>query len=185
MALLLAFSTVPTLVGAFLVEPLSSFTEIHANSRPRTCIRPSETHLASFSPFVSEVEGDGLLANEPEPEKADSTIEPIMDQNGREFEVGNIARVSMENLRAFQVAKSGKGAFDATNKQFVPNPESPYLLLPVGLRGVITKVYHSEELSANFQIQVKFDPKTYLEEGFAAPVGFTMHFAPDEVDCVV
>ena len=60
------------------------------------------------------------------------------------------------------------------------------LVLPVGMRGVVTKVYDSEgAVSSNLPVQVKFVPGQHVEEGFDPPVPFLMHFETFEIDAVV
>lgn len=104
------------------------------------------------------------------------------DKNGKEFAEGQMVRICKEGLKAYQVSPKAKGSFDAS--KFVPDSSLPYLILPVGLRGVVTKVYDTESISANFPIRVKFEPDVLTEEGFSAPVTFLMHFAPLEVEIV-
>jgi len=110
------------------------------------------------------------------------------DKNGKDFVVGAIVRVTVENLKAFQVPPKGFGTFDE-NKNFVPASDTvergkKNLAVPVGLRGVVNKVYDVDEVSANWPIQVKFMPSKNADEGYDPPVAFLMHFEPHEVECV-
>ena len=116
--------------------------------------------------------------------KADVTLK---DQTGNVFVVGGIIRVAKDNVKAYQVSTDGYGAFN-DDKQFVKASEdsprsSKNLVLPVGIRGVITKVYDTTEISSNFPIQVKFTPGENVDEGYDPPVPFTMHFSPREIEC--
>lgn len=103
--------------------------------------------------------------------------------------VGIIVRVAKEGLKAYQVPPKGKGSFDRDDKKFVPIPEDAprgmrNLQLPVGIRGVVTKVYGEQQIiSANFPIQVKFVPGENTDEGYDPPVPFLMHFLSNEIEC--
>ena len=104
------------------------------------------------------------------------------------FEVGSVVRVVAKDLKAYQVPPKAYGSFDS-DKNFVPAPEggdrlTQNLKIPVGLRGVVNKIYDDNEVSANFPIQVKFVPGEHVDEGFDTPVQFLAHFSPDEVEVV-
>lgn len=122
-----------------------------------------------------------MLADAPSPFATSSASAAIKDANGKEFKVGSLVRVAKEGLKAFQVPPKGLGYFDA-DKSFVA-ATSKYLVVPVGLRGLVTKVYDVDEVSANFPIQVKFEPGAYVDEGYDPPLQFLMHFTPEEVEC--
>ena len=142
-----------------------------------TCTRRCQpSFLSSFSPLISELK-------EEDKKEEEKPVEPVLDSNGKEFIVGNVARVSRENLKAYQVPSTAKGSFDQY-KQFTADETIPYLCLPVGLRGTITKIYNDPDLSANFPIQISFVPKEQTDEGYSAPTAFTMHFSPRELECV-
>ena len=153
-------------------SPGSRYSRIRVQKGQYRATKSSPTRVW-FSEFFTEVQ---------EEETADSSG-PIVDNNGAEFLVGNIARVSMGNIKAHQVSKSGRGWF-SENKEFVSDVSMRHLDLPVGLRGTITKVYNVDEISANFPVQVKFVPGEHTEEGYSAPCSFLMHFRPDEVECI-
>ena len=110
----------------------------------------------------------------------------IQDKNGLSLTLGSLVRVTRPNLRAFHVAPKARGSFDEESKTFQPNPESKALVLPVGLRGIVTKLIDVEQtvLSANFPVEVQFTPGEYTEEGYDAPVSFKMHFGVKEIECV-
>ena len=88
--------------------------------------------------------------HEPTPEEHIPAVE-LQDKNGKRFEVGCVVRVASDRVKAFHVSPAGRGRFD-DKKQFQPGVKS--LLLPVGLRGVVTRVYDQNEISANFPIAV-------------------------------
>jgi len=104
------------------------------------------------------------------------------DKNGQEFTEGRVVRICKAGLKAHQVPSKGKGSYDGTT--FMADPTTPYLILPVGLRGVVTRVIDTKAVSANFPIRVKFEPDVETEEGYSAPVPFLMHFLPQEVEIV-
>ena len=134
---------------------------------------------ADFKP--EKMGGNGESNNKKEDEE-----DPIT-----KFEVGAIVRVATKGLKAYQVSPKAYGSFDPDNKVFVPAPTenrdraTQNLQLPVGLRGVITKIYNDEALSANFPIQVSFVPGEHVDEGFDTPVQFVAHFSPEEIELVV
>lgn len=116
-----------------------------------------------------------------------SSGDKVVDKNGEEFTVGSIVRVSVDGLKAFQINNKGQGWFDE-NKKFVPDvsesSKKKFLLLPIGLRGSVMKVYDENVVSANLPIQVKFNNGANTEEGYDTPASFLMHFMPNELECV-
>jgi hypothetical protein len=117
----------------------------------------------------------------------ENTEHTLEDANGKVISVGIIVRVAKEGLKACQVPLKGKGSFDS-DKKFVPMPkDSPRglrsLKIPVGIRGVVTKVYDERQIGANFPVQVKFVPGENIEEGYDSPVPFLMHFLANEIEC--
>jgi hypothetical protein len=131
------------------------------------------------SPFTEDIKT--TARNIPAPES-------LMDSKGQEFSIGAVVRVAQDGLGAFQVPPKARGSFhveDGSSKEFVANDNAKSLALPVGLRGVITKVYDPDAgISANYPVQVKFAPDEYTDEGFSAPTSFLMHFMPHEIECV-
>jgi hypothetical protein len=113
----------------------------------------------------------------------------VLDAQGKEVTVGAVARVCVEGLQAFQISPKGRGRFD-DDKNFVPNTDKDtpmglkYLAVPVGMRGVVNKIYIESEVSANFPIQLKFVPGIHTEEGYDTPQAFLMHFESREVELV-
>ena len=82
----------------------------------------------------------------------------IDDKNGAPITEGTIVRVAVENLKAYHCQAKGRGSFNE-KKEFVAAPESSEratkcLVLPIGMRGVVTRVFDKSKLSCNFPIQV-------------------------------
>jgi hypothetical protein len=112
----------------------------------------------------------------------------IADHRGNAIGVGSIVRVIAKDLKAYQVSPKGFGKFDDSGN-FVPAPEggargTKNLEIPVGLVGVVTKVYDEDDVSANFPIQTKFVPGAPFVEKYDPTVPFLMHFLPEELECV-
>lgn len=115
--------------------------------------------------------------------QVDSPGHSVHDAKGQTISVGTVVRVVQENLKAYQVPPKGQGSFNE-QREFVPREDGdqrPYLLLPLGLKGIATKVYDENAVSANFPVQVKFEPGKYNDE-YDPPVPFSMHFLPEEVE---
>ena len=127
------------------------------------------------------------MAEEEKEEKQQQPSIELTDKNAKVLSVGDVVAVA-QDVKAFQVPPNGRGHFDE-NKQFVPLAEdtgrsSRHLLVPTGMKGVVSKLIVEATLSANFKIQVKFTPgESYnTEGGYDPPVAFVMHFAPNEVE---
>jgi hypothetical protein len=110
----------------------------------------------------------------------------VQDKNGKLVTVGTVIRVASENVKAYQVPGKGQGSFNE-KKEFVPAPEDSLraaknLALPVGLQGVVKKIYDVGAVTANFSIQVKFTPGENIAEGFDTPVPFLHHFDSSEIE---
>ncbi|KAL7581215.1 hypothetical protein ACA910_005998 [Epithemia clementina (nom. ined.)] len=153
-----------TIIGITQQQQLQGRTQTQQSRNSSTSIR------LSWSEFYSE--------------PTTTKTSGLVDDNGKEFVVGGIARVAVAKIKAYQVSQLGRGRYDESSKAFVADEKLKYLILPVGLRGTITKTYDVDEISANFPIQVKFVPEEHTDEGYSAPVPFVMHFRPDEVECV-
>jgi hypothetical protein len=113
----------------------------------------------------------------------------LQDCKGEDVKVGSLVKVVVEGIKAFQVNRKGQGSF--VDGEFVPVPEGDleraqkHLALPVGLVGVVTKLYNMDDVSANFPIQAKFKPDKHNEEsGLNPPVAFLMHFESKEIEIV-
>jgi hypothetical protein len=143
---------------------------VRAGSRTASFASPTALHMDSEF-FTDATETPETVAETPE----------LKDKNEKVFEKGALVRVCVEGVKAFQVPKKGQGTFDA-DKNFVLGEK--FLLLPVGMRGTITKIYNQDEVSANFPVQVKFQPGTNLEEGYDAPVAFMMHMETYEIEVI-
>ena len=116
-------------------------------------------------------------------EEAVQSDHSLVDENGKEITVGNIVRIAMKDIKAYQVPKSARGSFNVL-KEFVMDESLPFLILPVGLRGEVVRVYNIHEVSANFPISVRFQNDKHTEEGYRAPSTFIMHFRHDEIECI-
>lgn len=112
----------------------------------------------------------------------------LKDSKGNDLKVGSIVRVVATGLKAYQVSAKAHGSF--IDGKFVPAPEGPTprgkrnLELPVGIQGVVSKLYNDEDVAANCPIQVKFAPGKYNEKAFDPPITFLMHFTASEVEAV-
>jgi hypothetical protein len=104
------------------------------------------------------------------------------DGNGMTFKPDCCVRVIKQDCKAYQVNAKYRGSFDVKTKEFVPNATLKYLAVPVGLRGVVTKVYNVDLVHANFPIRVKFQRGQHTEEGYDTPSDFVMHFESDEIE---
>jgi hypothetical protein len=111
------------------------------------------------------------------------------NKNGEELTVGCVVQISVPDLRAFQVPSKGYGHFeDGTFVPLVIESSTPRasksLVLPVGMRGIVTKVYDPDgTLSVNLPVQVKFVPDAY--PGANPPISFLMHFETNEIEKIV
>jgi hypothetical protein len=125
--------------------------------------------------------------------EAESAVESafvLKDIKGNELKVGSIIKVATAGLKAYQVNLKGQGSF--LDGKFIPSPEGPTprgrrnLELPVGMRGIVQKLYDVDDVSANFPVQVKFEPGKYNDdEGVDPPISFLMHFATSEIEAVL
>jgi hypothetical protein len=124
------------------------------------------------------------------------------DSTSSWFAVGDVVEVVQPDLRSYQVPAAGRGRYnnksatttdDNNNKALVFCPDSSlkYLILPVGLRGKVEKVYDpNSALSANLPIRVSFvkakdDAATDIDgDTPQPPVDFQMHFAASELALV-
>mmetsp|Transcript_4904 Transcript_4904/g.6639 ORF Transcript_4904/g.6639 Transcript_4904/m.6639 type:complete len:183 (-) Transcript_4904:206-754(-) len=127
----------------------------------------------------------GLTASTEEETK---TAPKLFDTNDKQFVEGAVVRV-IAPLRAFQVNKKWYGSFDEESKEFVPaDPDgerrTKCLVLPIGLRGVVTRVYDIEDLGPQHPIVVRFKPGVHTDEGFNPPTLFIMHFETYELEVV-
>lgn len=133
---------------------------------------------------------DSFFVDGTQKQEKTTDIEPVLDAKGNTVTVGAVVRVAVNGLEAYQILPKAKGSFNE-NKEFVPDTDDDTrpvgrkcLLLPVGMCGVVTKVFNVDEVSANFPIQVKFQPGSYTEEGYDPPAAFLMHFDNNEVELV-
>jgi hypothetical protein len=119
-----------------------------------------------------------------------------VDAGGRAFAPGRIVAVSSRTtslpIRAYSAPKACHGSFDTVTGEFVPRdagaPGPGFLVLPGGLRGVVERVYDTNEWDRARPIVVKFGKGRDgggdwgVGGGFNVPAAFTMHFDADELD---
>ena len=175
----------------FLTEGTAGFAPRHAGfGVPRLAVSVGEK--GACSPIVSRRTKSELCLFEIDadfkPEKKKDGDNSKKEEPLAKFEVGAVVRIVAKGLKAYQVKPKAYGSFDS-DKKFVPAPKegdrvTQNLALPVGLRGVVSKVYDDEDVSANFPIQVKFVPGEHVDEGFDTPVPFLSHFSSEEIDVV-
>lgn len=104
------------------------------------------------------------------------------DGTSKLFSVGDVVRVILPDLRAYQVPTKARGTFQEGT--FVADDSLKYMVIPIGLTGTIEKVYdEGTRLSANLPIRVSF-PSSSGEDGPESPVAFSMYFAPPELELV-
>jgi len=107
--------------------------------------------------------------------------------NGKEISVGSlIAIASTSNpIKAHSVPPIMYGQFDTTS-QFIPQDISTMsratscLVLPVGLRGEVTKIYNTNEWDRTHPILVNF--KAGEESSFNLLKAFSLHVDANEVE---
>lgn len=114
----------------------------------------------------------------------------IPDKEGNAIRKGSVVKVIASGLSAYQVPPKGYGSFTEKGQFVALSPtdsgerRNKCLKLPIGLTGIVTKVYDEQEISSNLPIQVKFEPGAFPNADFDPPVPFLMHFAAKEVECV-
>ena len=86
-------------------------------------------------------------------------VTTVEDRQGNTIGVGSVIRIAVDKLKAYQVPAKGQGLFN-DNKEFVPAPQdsprgSRNLVLPVGLRGEVTKIYDVEQISSKLSSRVE------------------------------
>ena len=111
-----------------------------------------------------------------------------LDINGKEISVGSlIAIASTSNpIKAHSVPPIMYGQFDHTSQEFIPQDKSTMsratscLVLPVGLRGEVTKIYNTNEWDRTHPILVNF--KAGEESSFNLLKAFSLHVDANEVE---
>jgi len=111
-----------------------------------------------------------------------------LDINGKEISVGSlIAIASTSNpIKAHSVPPIMYGQFDPTSHEFIPQDKSTMtratscLVLPVGLRGEVTKIYNTNEWDRTHPILVNF--KAGEESSFNLLKAFSLHVDANEVE---
>mmetsp|Transcript_23002 Transcript_23002/g.35476 ORF Transcript_23002/g.35476 Transcript_23002/m.35476 type:complete len:189 (+) Transcript_23002:136-702(+) len=120
----------------------------------------------------------------------EATVEApkLYDPNGKEFVEGSVVRV-IKSLKAYHVPPKLFGGFDEVTKVFIPGPEvgnrgSKCLVVPVGMRGRVIRVYDVEDLGPAHPVVVIFEPGENADEGYETPLQFKMHFDTFELEVV-
>lgn len=120
----------------------------------------------------------------------EATVEApkLYDPNGKEFVEGAVVRM-IQSLKAYHVNPKMFGHFDEETKIFTPAPKggergSKCLVVPIGMRGRVVRVYDIEDLGPAHPIVVMFEPGENTEEGYDTPLRFKMHFETFEVEVV-
>lgn len=118
----------------------------------------------------------------------DQSSSKIVDKNSIAFVEGCTIQTT-KSIKAFQVAASGRGSFDGST--FVPLEETDdtpradkCLIMPVGFRGTVTRVYDVDEFDAIHPIIAKFMKGDAMGGEFEPPFTFLMHFDENEVEVV-
>ena len=124
---------------------------------------------------------------EVEEETSTKEVQKLYDSNENEFVEGAVVRVAAP-IKAFHVGVKFRGSYDEETKELVPvsrdvDREDRCLVLPVGMRGVVMRVYDIVELGPSHPIKVKFTPGENIDEGYDPP-NFIMHFETYEVEVV-
>lgn len=171
------------------------------NTRQTTRTTPTGKTSTTFLVAASK---DRIILTQPAPDhkgpgnddaNADvADVDTINDKNGNPIEVGSVIRVAKQ-MKAYQVPAKARGSYDMVTKEFIPidsttatvSRKDQNLVLPIGIRGVVVKVYRQSDesdLSANFPIKVQFTPGTNIDndDGYDPPVAFSMHFDPMEIE---
>jgi hypothetical protein len=165
-----------------------SFGVLSSTASCRAAIHNSRASAkAGLSLLIADITSDAS------DDRKQAAADAIVDASGKPVAAGNVVRVCVDGLKAYQISQAGQGSFHPVTKAFVPvDVETDTLpkgkrglMIPVGLRGVVTKVYQEDDaVSANIPIQVKFVPGQYLEEELDSPAPFVMHFLSHEVQIV-
>ena len=157
---------------------------------PSTCHQQtssSSTSLYMASAFFADAT-ESKNAQQPEPEEKIQT-----DANGNVISPGAIVQIATANIKAYAVPKDIHGSFDPTTNKFIPQDETNItrktscLILPIGLRGTVSKIYNTNEWDRTHPLLVQFTAGDDREEGdgFHCPKAFTMHFDADEIEVLV
>ena len=117
--------------------------------------------------------------------KKEIVDEPILDKNGVEFKEGSVVQIIKKGIPCYQMPAEAWGSYE--DKEFVAAPpDGPRatrkLVLPMGMKGTVSKVYTKNNLSANFRVLVQFSPDD--DNDFVPPVPFSAHLGSKEIECV-
>ena len=135
-----------------------------------------------------------FFADATESKNAQQPEESIQtDANGNVISPGAIVQIATANIKAYAVPKDIHGSFDPTTNKFIPQDETNItrktscLILPIGLRGTVSKIYNTNEWDRTHPLLVQFTAGDDREEGdgYHCPKAFTMHFDADEIEVLV
>ena len=155
---------------------------------------PSTYHQQTSSSSTSLYMTSAFFADATESKNAQQPEEKIQtDANGNVISPGSIVQIATANIKAYAVPKDIHGSFDPTTNKFVPQDETNItrktscLILPIGLRGTVSKIYNTNEWDRTHPLLVQFTAGDDREEGdgFHIPKAFTMHFDADEIEVLV
>jgi hypothetical protein len=174
---------------------MTSFQLQHFNAGLLIIVLALTSLLNSASAFTINAPGRafaGITSNEL---KSSSTLlqmggmfAVLVDGNGKEFTKDCTVQTT-KDMKAFQVPKKGYGSFDGTT--FVPLDaegaarKDSCLVMPKGLRGIVNRVYNTDEFDTIMPIVVKFVSGDSMGGEIEPPVTFLMHLEEGEVEVVV
>lgn len=182
-------------------EPMSSLFQEEKPKKIKTTGLLFQDQTKTTLHIENDIHADEIHKMEDAIMMIDTTTDTANNNNNNKqysyFEVGDIVQVVIPDLRGYQVPAAGRGRYqcmdDNQTIMFVPDPSLKYLILPVGLRGKVEKVYDPNgSLSANLPIRVSFvKPKNDENDDDnddaytpQPPVDFQMYFAASELALV-
>eukprot|EP00586_Coscinodiscus_wailesii_P014130 CAMPEP_0172507114 /NCGR_PEP_ID=MMETSP1066-20121228/201334_1 /TAXON_ID=671091 /ORGANISM="Coscinodiscus wailesii, Strain CCMP2513" /LENGTH=208 /DNA_ID=CAMNT_0013284513 /DNA_START=58 /DNA_END=684 /DNA_ORIENTATION=+ len=182
-----------------LITSVSTFTtsaSIYAKSTRRHKQVETAANTSLLLPPLKTAFGLNIQDDAPTPRRPITVVENnvLSDANGNEFtEDVTVVRVVRSGLKAYHVPKAGYGYFDEETKTFIPtlnskdklDRASKCLRLPVGLCGVVKRVYPKGKSDASHPILVAFDSGQEDSGGYDCPVKFSMHFQAREIECII
>lgn len=182
-AINLIFTLLLILQSNCIIHAFSPSTPIRTSTSTSTTTSRSNTILLnlSYSPLTT----------------TDSDTYTLTDSNNNEFKIGSIVQLT-QPIQAYHVPAKAFGSFDdqhplsPTTQTFLPltnvdnvERKEKCLKLPIGFKGIVTRVYNIHDLDASLPIVVKF-----VQEGVdvgggvnecQVPATFTMHFETYEL----
>ena len=183
---LLALVLNTLIISLFHIHAVLAFTP-SSTSPYHQQTSPSTTSLYMTSSFFADATES---KNAQQPEEKIQT-----DVNGNIISLGSIVQITKANIKAYSVPKDIHGSFNPTTNKFIPQDitkksrKTNCLILPIGLRGKVSKIYNTNEWDRTHPIMVKFNAGDDREEEdnglFHIPKAFMMHFDADEIEVLV